>query len=80
MKVVSQVKTKVVVELSPVELELIKSGLVRERNYRRQQWEKVNPKFPEELMYHAVLKDTSEDLSTNIFKVINTFRDWGVLK
>lgn len=80
MKIKSQDKKSIVVELSPIELDILRSGSIRERNHRRQEWEKVSPRYPEELMYHALMCETSGILSEEIFKAVKWYRDKGVLK
>jgi len=80
MKLVSQNKESITVELTPLQLDLLRSAMAKELSHRRRTWATVAPKFPEELMYHAIMKDTSEKTLYNINTYIDTYRSWGMLK
>jgi hypothetical protein len=80
MKLVSQSKATITLELSPTELQLIRSALASELSLRRRTWRDLNAKFPEELMYHAIMKDSTEDMMFNVNTYISTYKMWGVLK
>jgi hypothetical protein len=80
MKLVSQTKKGITVELTPLQLELLRSAMAKELSQRRRAWKTVSPKFPEELMYHAIMKETSEKTMYNINSYISVYREWGVLK
>lgn len=80
MKILKQTKKTTTVELSPVELEILRGALVKENNSRRRTWKQVEPQFPEELMYHAIMKDTADTLKAGVYKIIKKYQDWGILK
>jgi hypothetical protein len=80
MKIVKQTKEKITLELTPIELELLRGAIVKENNSRRKAWKKVNPVFPEELMYHVMMADTSKQMRVEIYKGIKKYQDWGILK
>jgi hypothetical protein len=80
LKILKQSRKTTTVELDPVELEILRGAIVKEANSRNRTWKQVDPKFPEELMYHAVMQDTADKLKAGIYKLIQKYRDWGILK
>ena len=80
MNILKQNKKAVTIEMSPVELEVLRSALIKEVNSRRKTWRNVEPKFPEELMYHAVMKDSAEGLKAGVYKGIKRYQEWGILQ
>lgn len=80
MKILKQTKKSTTVELSPLELEILRGAIVKESNSKTKAWKQVSPIFPEELIYHAVMKDTAKTLKAGIYKIIKRYQDWGILK
>ncbi len=80
VKIMKQTKKKTTVELSPVELEVLRGAIVKEYKSRNKTWNQLNPIFPEELMYHAIMKDTAQSLKAGIHKIIQRYQDWNILK
>jgi len=80
MQIVEQNKDEITLKLSPLELEVLRNAMVRESASRRTNWNSVEPRFPEELMYHAVMKDTSDHIKVGVYKGIKTYQRWGILK
>jgi hypothetical protein len=80
VEIIKQSKKTITVELSPIELELLRGAIVKENTNRRKAWKQVNPQFPEELMYHAIMNDTSGEMKIKIYKAIKKYQDWGILK
>lgn len=80
MKKVSQNKDSIVLELTPIELELLRAGMAKELSSRRRVWDKSKPEYVEELLYHSIMKDTSETMMHTVNKSITQYKAWGVLK
>ncbi len=80
MKVINQSKQSVTLELSPMELSLFRSAIIKESGSRRNTWKKVEPKFPEEVMYHAEMNHTAERMKVETHKIVRKYQDWGILK
>lgn len=80
MELVSQNKQSITVKLSPIELEVLRSALVKESASRRKTWTDVTPVYPEELMYHAVLKESTDLMLYETNKRIKTYKEWGILR
>lgn len=80
MKILAQGKKRIHVELTPLELQLLRHGIARERNQRNRVWSKVEPRFPEELLYHLHMKDTCQQLLEEIDKGVLQYKKWGVLE
>ena len=80
MNIVKQTKETITVELTPIELEVIRAGIVKESSHRRKTWRTSEPSLPEELMYHFIMHDTSEQLKKDIYDAISAYKRWGILK
>jgi hypothetical protein len=80
MKILKQTRKRTVVELSPVEMELLRGAITKESTLRKKTWKFSNPKFPEELLYHLVMKEESEQLKLSIYRAIKKYREWGILQ
>ena len=80
MNLISQNKETITVELTPLELEIFRSAMSKEIISRRKTWDNANPTLPEELIYHAVIKEVSELLLYETNKRIKVYKSWGVLK
>lgn len=80
MEIIKQTKKTITVELSPIELEILRGAIVKENNARRKTWKQVNPQFPEELMYHAIMRDSSEEIKGKVYVAIKKYQNWGILK
>lgn len=80
MKIISTNREKIVVELNPLELDLIKQGITKESNYRQRVWKQSVPTTPEELMYHAIMKDTASAIKAKLFNAVEKYRQWKILK
>jgi hypothetical protein len=80
VEIIKQTRKSITVELSPIELELLRSAIVKENNNRRKTWKQVSPQFPEELMYHAVMKDSTDEIKGKVYKAIEKYQRWGILK
>ncbi|AID50491.1 hypothetical protein [Bacillus phage CP-51] len=80
MKIVKQEKNKVIVELDPMEAEMLQKSMVRHTKMLDKKWEALETKIPEEFLYHAARKDNADGLKRKFGMVVNRFREWGVLK
>lgn len=80
MKILSHGKKSIVVELTPTELDLIRSGITKEKIYRKKTWKSVLPSHPEELMYHFIMFDTAEQLMKGIHQAVAKYQEWKILK
>jgi len=80
MKVIKQTKETITLELTPVELELFRGGMTKESSYRRKAWKQVTPRFPEELMYHAIMNDSANQMKVDSHKAISQYQAWGIIK
>lgn len=80
MKIINQTKENITVELTPLELDLFRSAMTKESSHRRKAWKQVTPRFPEELMYHAIMNDTSNQMKIDTHKAIKQYQRWGIIK
>ncbi|MMZ43650.1 hypothetical protein D1872_52150 [compost metagenome] len=80
MKVISQDNRSITLELTPIELTVLESAVRKELMSRRTQWKRSNPTVPEELMYYADMKQTTEDMQYQIGKSVLTYKQWGILR
>lgn len=80
MKVIKQTKETITLELTPIELELLRSGVTKESSHRRKAWKQVTPRFPEELMYHVIMNDTVNQMKVDSHKAILQYQKWGIIK
>jgi len=66
-------------ELTPLELDILRSALTKELASRKRVWAKVVPKYPEELIYHATINQTTEELLADVCRVIRMYQIWDIL-
>jgi len=80
LKIVKQEKGKVIMELDPMEAEMLQKSMVRHSKMLNKKWDSLEIKYPEEMLYHAARKDRADGLKRKFGLVVNRFREWGVLK
>lgn len=79
VKVIKQSKDSVTVELSPVQIEILRASLSKEGSHRRKSWKECSPSTPEELMYHMVMYDETKSVRDSVTDIVNKYKGWGVL-
>lgn len=80
MKVLRQDKNSTTFELSPLEILVLNKAMAKEVHLRRTIWENTNVAHPDEMMYHATMKETADVLKKNIGNTVAVYRDMGIIK
>jgi hypothetical protein len=69
MNIVSHNKKKIVIEINPLELEILTKATTQEARRHEYNWNNCVPLHPEEIMYFADMKMISEDMKKELSKL-----------
>jgi hypothetical protein len=69
MKIISSNKKKTVLEINPLELEILSKAITQEARRHEYNWLKCTPLYPEELVYFANMKMMSQDMKRELGKL-----------
>lgn len=67
-------------KVTPHELFILRSALLRESNQRSLKYERSNPSTPEELLSLASNSSVAKSLKTDIIKLMQFYKDQGVVE
>ncbi|AYP68615.1 hypothetical protein EalM132_00103 [Exiguobacterium phage vB_EalM-132] len=80
MKVLKQTTHTVTVELTPLELMLLHKGSIREGYFRKKLWNSTDIVHPEELIYHATMRETIDGTKACLGSAVHEYKKRGILK
>jgi hypothetical protein len=75
MKVISSDKKKILIEVDNLlELEILSKATAREARRHQSNWDGCEAIYPEELTYHADMKEISRDLKVTFAKLRKKYK------
>ncbi|MNC53102.1 hypothetical protein D3C75_1024880 [compost metagenome] len=80
MQLVKQDEKSITVELSPLQLLMLRDAMAKELSHRRRDWDRSTPEYPEELLYRAAAVDVAQESLYSINTYLKTYKQWGIVK
>ena len=78
MKTMKQTDKEIVVSLTPHEMFLVRSALLKEANFRKLRYESIHPTSPEDLLVLTNNKIVSQMLRDEFTEILQTYKDTGI--